>query len=87
MIVQINESALRHGIAEEDIHRALSMVVFDGLLPQYANKYLLPGFDRNSNLLEIWKLQCLSCHEVQERILSLCVGNFCSLGRGLVWLI
>ena len=53
MIVQINESALRHGVAEEDIHRALSMVVFDGLLPQYANKYLLLGFDRNSNQLEI----------------------------------
>ena len=26
---------------------------FDGLLPKYANKYLLIGFDRNSNLLEI----------------------------------
>jgi hypothetical protein len=53
MVVQINESALRHGVAEEDIHRALSTVVFDGLLPQYANKFLLLGFDRNSNLLEI----------------------------------
>jgi hypothetical protein len=39
MVVQINESALRHGVAEEDIHRALSTVVFDGLLPQYANNF------------------------------------------------
>jgi hypothetical protein len=30
MIVQINESALRHGVIEEDIHRALATVVFDG---------------------------------------------------------
>jgi hypothetical protein len=53
MIIQINRSALRHGITEEDIYRALSTVVFDGLLPQYANKFLLLGFDRNGNLLEI----------------------------------
>jgi hypothetical protein len=39
MIVQINESALRHGIIEADIHRALETVVFDGLLPRYANKF------------------------------------------------
>jgi hypothetical protein len=37
MVVHINESALRHGIIEADIHRALETVVFDGLLPQYAN--------------------------------------------------
>ncbi len=53
MVVHINESALRHGIAKEDIHRALSTVLFDSLMPKYANKYLLIGFDRNSNLLEI----------------------------------
>ena len=53
MIVQVNESAFRHGVSEEDIHRALATVVFDRLLPKYANTYLLIGFDRNSNLLEI----------------------------------
>ena len=53
MTVQINESALRHGITEEDILRALSLPVVDRLMPQYKNKYLLIGFDRNSNLLEI----------------------------------
>jgi hypothetical protein len=53
MGVQINESALRHGVTEEDIHRALSTVVFDSLLSKFANKFLLIGFDRNSNLLEI----------------------------------
>jgi hypothetical protein len=53
MVVQINESALRHGIDEKDILRALSLPLFDRLMPQYKNKYLLLGFDRNSNLLEI----------------------------------
>jgi hypothetical protein len=53
MVVQINESALRHDITEEDIHRALATVVFDGLLPKYSNKFLLIGFDCNGNLLEI----------------------------------
>jgi hypothetical protein len=53
MVVQINESALRHGVTEEDIHRALSTVIFDGLLPRYSNKFLLLGFGQNSNLLEI----------------------------------
>jgi hypothetical protein len=51
--VQINESALRHDITEEDILRALSLPLVDRLMPQYKNKYLLIGFDRNSNLLEI----------------------------------
>jgi hypothetical protein len=53
MVVQINESAFRHGVVEEDILRALSFPLVDRLMPQYRNKYLLIGFDRNSNLLEI----------------------------------
>jgi hypothetical protein len=53
MVVQINESALRHGVARGDIHHAMATVVFDGLLPGYANKFLLIGFDRSGNLIEI----------------------------------
>jgi hypothetical protein len=53
MVVQINESALRHGIAEEDFLRAMALPLIDRLMPQFENKYLLLGFDRNSNLLEI----------------------------------
>jgi hypothetical protein len=53
MIVQINKSALHYGVTEKDIHHALSTVLFDGLLPQFSNKYLLIGFDLNVNLLEI----------------------------------
>jgi hypothetical protein len=52
--VTINESALkRKDITEEDILRALALPLVDRLMPKYQNKYLLIGFDRNSNLLEI----------------------------------
>jgi hypothetical protein len=52
--VIINESALKHkNITEEDIIRALSVPLVDRLMPQFQNKYLLIGFDRNGNLLEI----------------------------------
>jgi hypothetical protein len=52
--VTINESALKHkDITAEDILRALALPLVDRLMPEYKNKYLLIGFDRNSNLLEI----------------------------------
>ena len=54
MTVTINESALKHkDITEEDIYQALSLPLVDRLMPKYHNKYLLIGFDRNGNLLEI----------------------------------
>jgi hypothetical protein len=54
MNVTINQSALQHeGITEEDILRALELPLVDRLMPKFQNKYLLIGFDRNSNLLEI----------------------------------
>jgi hypothetical protein len=53
MIVQINKSALRHSIVEEDIMCALTLPLVDRLMPEYRNKYLILGFDRNGNLLEI----------------------------------
>ena len=54
MTVIINESALkRKEITEEDILQALALPLVDRLMPKYQNKYLLIGFDRNGNLLEI----------------------------------
>ena len=54
MTVIINESALKHkDITEDDIFQALAFPLVDRLMPKYQNKYLLIGFDRNSNLLEI----------------------------------
>jgi len=52
--VIINESALKHkDITEEDILQALALPMVDRLMPKYQNKYLLVGFDRNGNLLEV----------------------------------
>jgi hypothetical protein len=52
--VIINESALKHkDITEEDILCALELPLVDRLMPKYKNKFLLIGFDRNGNLLEI----------------------------------
>jgi len=54
MTVIINESALkRKEITEEDILQALALPLVDRLMPKYQNKYLLIGFDRKGNLLEI----------------------------------
>ena len=48
-----NESAFKHGIAETDIRMAFSRPLFDGLLEDYDNKFLLTGFDTRGNILEI----------------------------------
>ena len=54
MTIIINESALkRKEISEEDILQALAFPLVDRLMPEYRNKYLLIGFDRKGNLLEI----------------------------------
>jgi len=54
MTIVINQSALKHeDITEEDILHALALPLVDRLMPKYQNKYLLIGFARNGNLLEI----------------------------------
>ena len=48
-----NRSAFKHGIAEDDIRMAFARPLFDGLLEDYDNKFLLTGFDTHGNILEI----------------------------------
>ena len=48
-----NQSAFKHGIAEYDIRMAFARPLFDGLLEDYDNKFLLTGFDTRGNILEI----------------------------------
>jgi hypothetical protein len=48
-----NEAALKHGIEKDDIRKAFSHPLFDGLLEGYLNKFLLTGFDSRGNMLEI----------------------------------
>ena len=48
-----NESAFKHDFTEADIRSAFARPLFDGLLVDYANKYLLTGFDTRGNMIEI----------------------------------
>lgn len=48
-----HESAFKHGITEIDIRTAFERPLFDGLLEEYDNKFLLTGFDTHGKVLEI----------------------------------
>jgi hypothetical protein len=48
-----NDSAFRHGVTKEDIRCAVTNFLYDALVEGYENKYLIIGFDRSANLLEI----------------------------------
>jgi len=48
-----HEAAFKHGIVEADIKMAFTRPLFDGLLENYDNKFLLTGFDTHGNILEI----------------------------------
>jgi hypothetical protein len=50
---QFHEAAFKHGATEEDIRMACSRPLFDGLLENYDDKFLLTGFDTRGNILEI----------------------------------
>jgi len=49
----INKSAFKHGISEVDIEWAFLHPIRNGLLENYDNKYLLVGFDKHGNPIEI----------------------------------
>ncbi|GHT77674.1 hypothetical protein FACS1894130_02800 [Spirochaetia bacterium] len=49
--IRCNQSAFKHHITEADIRMAFDTARYDELLEN--DKYLLIGFDRNANLLEI----------------------------------
>ena len=48
-----HEAAFKHDIAEADIRMAFARPLFDGLLEDYDNKFLLTGFDTRGSVLEI----------------------------------
>ena len=48
-----NDAAFRHGVTKEDIRCAVTNFLYDALVEGYENKYLIIGFDRDANLLEI----------------------------------
>ena len=57
-IIEFNADAFKHGVSEADIRRAFDTAVYDGLLDEpddkdARDKYLLIGFDRKANPVEI----------------------------------
>jgi hypothetical protein len=48
-----NEAAFRHAVTKDDIRCAVTNFLYDALIKDFENKFLLIGFDRSGNLLEI----------------------------------
>jgi len=51
--IRYSSSAFKHGITEANILWAFKTVQYDALLEEFTDKYLLIGFDKNANLIEI----------------------------------
>ena len=48
-----NKSAFKRGYTKADIEWAFLHPIRNGLMPDYANKYLLVGFDTRGNPIEV----------------------------------
>ncbi|MDR2482943.1 MAG: hypothetical protein LBD08_04855 [Treponema sp.] len=58
IIIEFNPEAFKHGVDEVDIRKAFDTAVYDGLLYEpedddARDKYLLVGFNRRANPIEI----------------------------------
>jgi hypothetical protein len=51
--IEFNQSAFKHGVSKADIRWAFKTFVFEEPMNGEVNKYLLIGFDRAGNPLEI----------------------------------
>jgi hypothetical protein len=51
--IRYSNSAFKHGITEADILWAFKTIQYDAVLEEFTDKYLLIGFDKNANLIEI----------------------------------
>jgi hypothetical protein len=51
--VFFNGAAFKHGIDEHDMRVALGSYLLDTAVANENNKYLLIGFDKNGNLIEL----------------------------------
>jgi len=51
--VEFNEAAFRHGICKEDILNALKTKIYDVSIGELPEKYVVIGFDRAGNPLEL----------------------------------
>jgi hypothetical protein len=53
IVVEYAASAFKHNISEVDIYNAILKPLYNDILDEYEGKYLLLGFDRSMNVLEI----------------------------------
>jgi hypothetical protein len=59
LTIRYSQSAFKHGVTEADIRMAFDTARYDEILDEFDEnealdgKYLLIGFDRNANLLEV----------------------------------
>jgi hypothetical protein len=53
IFIEFNPSAFDHNITEASIRQAIINSVYNDVLDEFANKYLLLGFDNSGKLLEI----------------------------------
>jgi propanediol dehydratase small subunit len=55
MKIEFNISAFRHNVTEQDIRFAIDTARYDASIcaDEIDNKFLIIGFDRNANLLEV----------------------------------
>ncbi|MDR2094977.1 MAG: hypothetical protein LBP76_05595 [Treponema sp.] len=53
MTLVYNPSAFKHGFTELDIETAMATALIDELIEGFNKKYLIIGFDRNRNFLEV----------------------------------
>jgi uncharacterized DUF497 family protein len=57
--IRFSQSAFKHGVSETDIRMAFDNTLYDEKLDdsdgedEFNSRYLLIGFDRNANLLEV----------------------------------
>ncbi|MCL1817973.1 MAG: hypothetical protein FWG35_03515 [Spirochaetaceae bacterium] len=55
--IDFNKAAFNHGVSKEDIQMAFDNVKYDAVFeeddPDAEDKYLLIGFDRKANLIEV----------------------------------
>jgi len=53
ILIKCAPSAFKHGVTESNIRYAILNWMYDDILENDPDKYLLIGFDDNANLLEI----------------------------------
>ena len=59
VIVEFNQAAFRHNISKEDILSALGTKVCDVAIEEFPEKYLVIGFDRAGNPVDLRSIELL----------------------------